>query len=133
MRANVSHSVPMFHVMDIERSVKFYELLGFKAKNLMRDHAGKAFWAWLSCYQGDAEEQVKEESAAIMVTQASGPIDAEQQAVLLYLYSKDLPGLRKRVLAAGVDASAIETRFYMEKGEMRMTDPDGYVVLVGQV
>lgn len=75
---------------------------------------------------GDSEEQKKEESAAIMVTQADGPIDREAQAVLLYLYSKDLPGPRKRVLAAGVDASEIVPRFYMEKGEMAC-DRSGWV------
>ena len=133
MKARVSYSVPMFHVMDIEKSIAFYELLGFGAKNVMRNDKGKAFWAYLQCYGGDGEEQARTEAAAIMLAQADGPFDAEQQAVLHYFYTNDLPGLRERVLAAGVKVSEIEPRFYMEKGEMRLTDPDGYTVLVGWV
>jgi hypothetical protein len=134
MKARVSYSVPMLHVMDVERALKFYELLGFVATNVLKDPAGKAVWAWLSCHRGEvAERTIENESAAVMLAQASHPVDAGVQAVLLYMYSADLPGLREHLLANGVEASEIEHRFYMEKGEMRVTDPDGYVVLVGQI
>src|SRR3954471_18558074 len=111
MKARVSYSVPMFHVTDVERSIAFYELLGFVAKNVLRNDEGKACWAYLPCYRGDAEEQAGTESAAIMLSLDFGPVGA---GVVHYFYTKDLPGLRERMLGAGVKASEIEPRFYME-------------------
>jgi hypothetical protein len=63
---------------------------------------------------------------------ASGPIIADQQAVLFYLYSPDLIALREHLLAKGVKVSEITYPDYMPKGEIRIEDPDGYVLLVGQ-
>jgi len=40
--------------------------------------------------------------------------------------------LREQFLGSGVDASEISYPFYMEKGEIRTADPDGYVLLIGQ-
>jgi hypothetical protein len=36
------------------------------------------------------------------------------------------------LLASGVDVSAITYPNYMPKGEIRIEDPDGYVLLIGQ-
>ena len=133
MSERVIYSVPMLKVKDVERSVKFYEILGFVAKNIMRNDEGTAFWAWLSCYQGGAEAEKKDESAAVMVTLGEGLEDRETHGAMLYLYSRDLPALRERLLASGVNVSAIVSRFYMEKGEMELQDTDGHTVLVGAV
>lgn len=123
----------MLHVMDVERSVKFYELLGFTATKIMRDQDGRAFWAWLACHRGDPPTRTAQnEAAAVMVTQADGPVDRTVQAVLLYMYSPDLPALREHLIKNDIQVSQIVPRFYMEKGEMRVDDPDGYCVLIGQ-
>jgi hypothetical protein len=58
---------------------------------------------------------------------------AGQQAVLFYLYTDDLIALREVLLASGVAVSEISYPFYMEKGEIRLEDPDGYVLLIGQI
>jgi hypothetical protein len=67
-----------------------------------------------------------------MVTRASEPVIPSQQAVLFYLYSPDLIALREHLLASGVKVSPITYPEYMPKGEIRVEDPDGYVLLIGQ-
>lgn len=136
----------MAHVASVDRSMAFYALLGFTPVNVQRDHH-EPYWALMS--SGKAE---------IMLARASGPIDAPQQAVLFYLYTTDVAALRAQLLARGViDAGSFQgapepklkpgsanrpdsavlfeiTRPpYMPAGEMRVHDPDGYVLLVGQL
>jgi hypothetical protein len=67
-----------------------------------------------------------------MLTRASAPVIPSQQAILFYLYSPDLIALREHLLAAGVKVSPITYPEYMPKGEIRVEDPDGYVLLIGQ-
>jgi len=44
----------------------------------------------------------------------------------------ETPRLREHLLANGAQPGPIEPRFYMEKGEMRVTDPNAYCILIGQ-
>jgi catechol 2,3-dioxygenase-like lactoylglutathione lyase family enzyme len=135
----VHRLTPMLHVADVEKSVAFYALLGFKPGEVMRDHGGRAFWA-----------RMGEGAATIMFAAASGPVNAEEQAVIVYLYSKDVGALRRHLLASGVHdggafcgapgpnggrsvAFAIARPHYMPAGEMRVADLDGYCLLVGQL
>ena len=67
-----------------------------------------------------------------MFARASGPVIASQQAVLFYLCSPDLIALRDHLLATGVKTSPITYPDYMPKGEIRVDDPDGYCLLIGQ-
>jgi uncharacterized protein (TIGR03067 family) len=138
-RATDVHTlIPMAHVADVEASLAFYGHLGYGPINVLRDAHAAMRWAMLR--SGDA---------AIMLARASGPIDAEQQAVLFYMYTHDVAALRQALLKAGVaDATAgvsagdrgvgarvfpITHPDYMPAGEMRLIDPDGYVILVGQL
>ena len=52
--------------------------------------------------------------------------------MLFYLYVPDLTALRERLIAEGIDASAIEHPEYLPNGEFRVLDPDGYTVMVAQ-
>lgn len=140
----IDRLVPYAHVADVRRSLAFYGLLGLAPASEHRDGAGRLVWAMA---EGAAREGG--ERAAIMLALASGPIDAAAQAVLFYTYCDDVAGLRARLLGAGVaDGAAFEGKpgpngglgvvfavsrpFYMPEGELRLHDPDGYVVLVGQ-
>jgi hypothetical protein len=67
-----------------------------------------------------------------MVTRASEPVVPSQQAVLFYLYSPNLVALREHLITAGVRVSPITYPEYMPKGEIRVDDPDGYCLLIGQ-
>jgi hypothetical protein len=53
--------------------------------------------------------------------------------VLFYLYSDDLAALRKQLLAAGIDAGAIEDGSPGPREEMRVIDPDGYELMIAQI
>jgi hypothetical protein len=67
-----------------------------------------------------------------MFARASAPVIASQQAVLFYLYSPNLVALREHLVANGVKVSPISYPDYMPKGEVRIDDPDGYCLLIGQ-
>ena len=113
--------IPYAHVEDVARSVAFYELLGLDVVGT-HEVDGRLAWAHVSDSGG----------ARIMLALADGPIDAAQQAVLFYCWTKDVSALRDDLVRAGVDAGPIRRPFYMPAGELRLVDPDGYVVLVGQ-
>jgi hypothetical protein len=139
--------VPMLHVASVQQSIGFYGLLGLSCARRMDGPDGRPFWARL--------EGAGSAGACLMLASASGPIDAGVQAVLLYLYSSDVRALRERLLHAGVpDGGAyggqplatstaggrtdhrrvfgVAHPHYMPAGELRVHDPDGYVLLVGQ-
>lgn len=113
--------IPMAHVQDVQRSADFYRLLGMEVRDSLRNSLGVLQWIDLVC-----------EGAQLMLTRASAPVVADQQAVLFYLYSPNLPALREHLLANGVNVSSIAHPQYMPKSGVRVEDPDGYVLLIGQ-
>jgi len=121
MTAKVTGLIPMAHAADVQRAVDFYQKLGMEIRGSLRNPSGTLQWVHLNCGQAD-----------LMVTRASEPVIPSQQAVLFYLYSPDLIALRERLLASGVKVSPITYPEYMPKGEIRVEDPDGYVLLIGQ-
>ncbi len=66
-----------------------------------------------------------------MFLAAEEPMDPAPQAVLLYMYTPDLPALRAHLLASGVEVPPINYPEYMRSGEIHLKDPDGYSILVG--
>jgi hypothetical protein len=112
--------VPMAHVASVPRAAAFYALLGFDVRNSVTPPGvPEPVWAWL--VSGDAQ---------LMVTKADGPVDHAVQAVLFYLYCDDVAALREQLLAARVAAGPISRPFYSPRGEFRLTDPDGYVLMI---
>jgi hypothetical protein len=67
-----------------------------------------------------------------MVAQAEEPVVPEQQAVLFYMFTPDLAALREQLEDAGVPVGEIGSPDYMPGGEMRLEDPDRYVLLIAQ-
>lgn len=120
-KPRVTGLIAMAHAADMQRSLDFYRLLGMEIRGSLRNASGELQWAHIACEQAD-----------LMLTRASEPIIASQQAVLFYLYSPDLIALREHLLANRVTVSAITYPEYMRKGEVRLQDPDGYVLLIGQ-
>lgn len=137
----VYRAAPMIHVADVEDSVSFYSWLGFKPSSRFQGEDGITRWA-----------DIRSHRAQLMLARASAPVDASQQAVLFYLYSLDVRALRNYLLARGVPNAGsppiegvespppngaavfeIVPRFYMPSGELRIHDPDGYCLLVGQI
>jgi catechol 2,3-dioxygenase-like lactoylglutathione lyase family enzyme len=123
------HSLaPYAHVADIHRSIAFYRRLGLEVQNRHFDGEVLA-WAFLSTSTPDRRAA----AARLMIAAADAPIDASKQAVLFYCWTDDAPSLHAELEAAGVAVGPIEHPFYMRAGEFEVVDPDGYVVLVGQL
>jgi len=121
MPGKVTGLIPMVHVPNVQRSVDFYRLLGLEVRGSLRNPSGELQWVDLAS-----------DRAEVMFTRASEPVIADQQAVLFYLYSPQLVQLREHLLSNGVTVSGITYPNYMPKGEIRVEDPDGYVLLIGQ-
>ncbi len=135
----VNRLVPFVHVANVESSLAFYALLGFAPASALKDPRGRTFWALAR--SGGAE---------IMFAGASCPVVPEQQAVLFYMYCTDVAGLRRQLLASGLHDGGtycgakgpndgrrvvfeVAHPDYMPSGEIRIADPDGYCILVGQL
>lgn len=120
MTMKAKQLVPMAFVEKVERSIIFYGHLGFEVEDTFAP-AGATMpsWAWLQ--SGDAQ---------LMLAKASHTVVAEQQAVLFYVYTEDVAAARASLIEAGLNPGAIATPFYAPRGEFRLEDPDGYVVMV---
>jgi catechol 2,3-dioxygenase-like lactoylglutathione lyase family enzyme len=117
----VSDLVPFAHVADVDRSVAFYERLGFEiAHDLIEEN--RRVWAFLE--RGDAR---------LMVAEADEAVDPGAQAVLFFLYTRDLDGLRARLVAHGVPTGEITTGNPGPDRQMDVADPDGYVLMVAEI
>ena len=116
------------HVADVHRAVEFYERLGLEVRN-RHEEGGTLVWALVTSPAGDPNEA----GARLMLALADGPVDASQQAVLFYCWSADVRALRDELRQARIAVGEIEHPFYMPAGEFRVIDPDGYVLLVGQL
>lgn len=112
--------VTMVNVADLPRSISFYEKLGLRVANSFAPDGGDAM-TWALLERG---------SAQIMLARASEPVVPEQQSVLLYVYFDDVAATKAALEAAGIETGAIAYPFYAPRGEFRVTDPDGYVLMV---
>lgn len=119
----VGDLVPFVHVADVERSVAFYRLLGFEVRDT-HEPDGRLEWAWLA--SGDA---------AIMLARADAPIEPREQAVLFYLYAPDVTALRDHLVARRIRPAPgeIVDGSPGPRLQMRVTDPDGYCLMVAQI
>lgn len=118
--AAVTRAVPFVQVRDVEASAGFYRLLGFTVTGEYRPR-GRAVFAALR--GGTAE---------LMLTETEDPPDSDRQGVLFYLYSDDLPALRRRLRAHGAAPSQIADGSPGPRQEMRLDDPDGYTLMIAQ-
>ena len=110
----------MAFVDGVPRSIDFYRKLGFEVGNTHTPEGGREpVWAWL-----------RSGGAQLMLARASDPVNPEQQAVLFYVYCDDVLACRTQLLEVGVECSAVTYPFYAPKGEFRVTDPDGYVLMI---
>ncbi len=123
----ISGLVPMVHVDNVERSAKFYRLLGFEVGNFVPP-TGPMQWAWL--YVPKAIDWKR--GPNLMVTRSACAIDPGAQEVLFYLYANDLKAVRTTLLSNGVRAGEITHPEYLPAGEFRVEDPDGYTLMIAQ-
>ena len=112
--------VPMMYVKSVPRSIEFYGRLGFEAKGSHKpDTEPEPVWAWL-----------QSNGARLMVAKASHPVNPEEQAVLFYLYVPDVAAFRAQLLEQKLQPGEIQYPFYAPRGEFRVTDLDGYTLMI---
>lgn len=117
MSVKAGYSTPMLQVAVVERSIRFYELLGFTTVD--RDRGKPLGWARMNC-----------EGGAVMFQLAEKPVDVRAQSVSLCMYTPDLVALCVQLLTSGVHTPPIEYPEYMPSGQITLTDPDGYVLTI---
>lgn len=115
MTAKAGYFTPMLHVQEIERSIRFYELLGFETVDT--DRCTPLGWARMHC-----------EGGALMFLRAEEPMPEIVHSVVFAMYTPDLPALRDQLAAAGMRLPPITRPEYMPSGQMTLKDPDGYMV-----
>ena len=106
---------------DLDRSVSFYAKLGFAVTDTHKNNGGLD---WVGLESG---------TARLMLGRASAPIDPRQQAVLFYLYSDDLHGLREWLVSQGQRPGEIRDGSPGPRQEMGIADPDGYCLMIAQI
>ena len=112
--------VPLVHVKSVPTSIAFYRRLGFEVeKTFTPSEQTEPSWA-----------NLRSDRAQLMVTRADEPVSPSQQAVLFYSYCDDVPALREHLIAEGIETGQIQYPFYAPRGEFRIQDPDGYVIMI---
>jgi len=106
-------------VADVQRSADFYETLGFAIQERY-EQEGWLLWC-----------RLLRDGAELMLTLASEPVHDHAQGVLFYLYVDDLDQVRASL---GPDAAPVaEHAAPRSAREMRLQDPDGYVLMVAEL
>jgi catechol 2,3-dioxygenase-like lactoylglutathione lyase family enzyme len=107
------------YVRDIGASRGFYELLGF------REHSsGQApTSAWCSLHHGNNQ---------VLLTSTTPPLELPALPLLFYFFFDDVDAVVTELRSAGVPADHVGCPGHAPGGEVRLTDPDGNTVLIGQ-
>ncbi len=112
--------VALLHVADVQRSVAFYEKLGFELGNEpLKNEQGDVSFAWM--HHGNA--------AQIMLTRGEKS-PRLTQGLLFYLYATDMPAYREQLIARGVEVGKLTYPFWSPGGEFEVNDPDGWAWIV---
>ncbi len=111
---------PMIFASDVQRSIAFYEQLGFVLMNTVKDNAkGFLTWAW-----------VQNGKANLMLARSARPINPGAQDFLLYVSAPDVAAYRAELESKGLKPGPIKYPFYSPRGEFRIDDPDGFSIFV---
>jgi|SRR5205085_4075737 len=113
--------VALIHVSDVQRSVEFYQKLGFElGKEPQKNGNGIARFAWL--HRGQTSQ--------IMVTLTGRPLNPGAQDVMFYLYVENMAAYRQALLERGLKVGEVWYPFWSPGGEFRVEDPDGWTWMV---
>jgi catechol 2,3-dioxygenase-like lactoylglutathione lyase family enzyme len=123
----VTGLVPMIPVLDVERSVEFYKLLGFAVGHRV-PREGRMNWAWL--FAPNAPDWRR--GPNLMLSRSESTIDPAVRSVLFYFYASDLVALRQELQRAGQNPGPIKYPDYLPKGEVAIHHSDGYCLMIAQ-
>jgi catechol 2,3-dioxygenase-like lactoylglutathione lyase family enzyme len=107
------------YVKDIDASRAFYELLGFHEHSSGR----AATSAWCSLHNGDTQ---------LLLALTQPRLDIPALPLLFYFFFEDVQAVVSSLQKAGVPADHLGFPAHAAGGELRLADPDGNTVLIGQ-
>jgi hypothetical protein len=119
MPSRVQAAVPVLYVRSIESAQAFYGLFGYRQAQAGGD--GDARWSYLQCGEH-----------TLLLVCVQPLLITTELPLLIYLYVTDLGEVREQLAEAGRDYELAGYPDHAPGGELRATDPDGNVVLVGQ-
>jgi catechol 2,3-dioxygenase-like lactoylglutathione lyase family enzyme len=118
--------IPFVFVIDVERSIAFYEVLGFR---VVKTHAPGRTLEFAAL---EATAAAKLMLARVDEVPSRDP-DASSSG-FLYLYTPDLDGFRERLISAGFDPDDIqEGPGPGPNRELCVRDPDGHGHMVAEL
>jgi predicted enzyme related to lactoylglutathione lyase len=112
--------VPVVYVTDVSRSMAFYELLGLTGQERGQD--GEWRWAYLKA--GDV---------GILLAASNSVLSVDPGPIVLYLRTDDLDAVATRLSDGGADVARMGYPAHAPGGELKIVDPDGHGVMIGQV
>jgi catechol 2,3-dioxygenase-like lactoylglutathione lyase family enzyme len=107
------------YVRDIDASRDFYELLGFAEQSTGR----AATSAWSTLRHGDCR---------LLLASTEPPLEIPALPLLFYFFFDDLSAVVEALRAADVDLEHTGHPPHALGGELKLLDPDGNTVLIGQ-
>lgn len=110
---------PLIFASDVQRSIRFYEQLGFTVQNTVKDEIGELNWAW-----------VQNGKANLMLARSARPMNPGAQDFMLYMYAPDVAAYRAELESKGLTVGPMNHPFYSPRGEFRIDDPDGFSIFV---
>ncbi len=119
MTPAVQSMVAVTYVGDIDRSRAFYGLLGFQQQG-----TGSApTSAWVSLHH---------DGHFVLLASTTPPLDIPRLPLLFYFYFLDVDAVVSGLEAAGVEVAHMGHPAHALGGEVKLLDPDGNTVLIGQ-
>jgi catechol 2,3-dioxygenase-like lactoylglutathione lyase family enzyme len=119
MPSRVQAAVPVLYVRSVESARAFYGLFGYRQAQAGGD--GDARWSYLQCGEH-----------TLLLAFVQPPLIATELPLLIYLYVTELDDVRGRQAEAGHPCELVGYPDHAPGGELRTSDPDGNIVLVGQ-
>jgi catechol 2,3-dioxygenase-like lactoylglutathione lyase family enzyme len=116
----VNACVPVVYVADIAASVAFYEHLGLAVQADGQDGGWR--YSYLKC--GDV---------GVLLAAGGTVWSTDPGPVHLYFRADDVAGLENTLRAAGVTTEHMGYPDHAPGGELKVLDPDGHVILIGQI
>jgi catechol 2,3-dioxygenase-like lactoylglutathione lyase family enzyme len=119
MTAGLQSMVASTYVRDLDVSREFYELLGFREHSTGRSPASG--WCYLHL-----------DGHYVLLATTRPPLDLPQLPLLFYFFFDDVEAVAAALQTAGRTAVHLGYPPHAAGGEIKVLDPDGNTVLLGQ-
>jgi len=119
MTLAVQEMVSTTYVREIDASRRFYELFGFR--EIAAGEAATGAWRALRC-----------DGFIILLASTTPPLELPRLPLLFYFYVDDVDLAVKAARACGAKAQHMGYPSHALGGEVKVLDPDGNTVLLGQ-